>query len=291
MSVQRVPSAPFAQIANEALRDSRLSFKARGLLAMVLSHSGEWVATRRWLEAQSQHDGRAAVQSALDELTQFGYRSVTYERVGAEIRTVVVWRHSPEVLIFCPTENLSDRQPDGQETGRALEDNSSEHHLEEHSEDITGCLDNFESFDERQTLSLIDAGGVDFPAPNAISLSDDTQRRGNQGNVVRSRDIDTFDVFWSIYPRKAAKGAALKAWGKATKRATADEIIRAAAQYRDDPNRDDQFTKHPTTWLNGDCWTDEALPAKSRRVTGGDARMDNYEALYHRFTDRREIAQ
>jgi hypothetical protein len=135
MSVQRVPSAPFAQIANEALRDSRLSYKARGLLAMVLSHSGEWIATRRWLEAQSQQDGRASVQSALDELTEYGYRTVTYERVGAEIRTVVVWRHTPEVLVSCPPENLSDREPARQETGRTLEHNSSEHHQEEHHQE------------------------------------------------------------------------------------------------------------------------------------------------------------
>lgn len=134
MSIQRVPSAPFAQIANEALRDKRLSFKARGILAMVLSHSGEWNATAKWLESQSEHDGRAAIQAALNELTELGYRSVFREQVNGDIRTVVVWRHSPELPISRPTENLTIRKPDHQKTGGSIEHNPSEHNSSEHNQ-------------------------------------------------------------------------------------------------------------------------------------------------------------
>lgn len=107
MSVQRVPSVPFTQIANSALRDRRLSFKARGLLALVLSNAGEWNATRAWLVAQSDLDGRAAIQSALNELTELGYRVVTKEHdpVTGQFSTIATWFHEPDRSITRPTEN------------------------------------------------------------------------------------------------------------------------------------------------------------------------------------------
>ena len=136
MSIQKVPQVPFAQIANSALRDSRLSFKARGILALVLSHSGEWTATLRWLESQSQVDGRAAIQSALRELTNLGYRTVHRERYGDEIRTIVTWKHEAKEPISRPTGNLTVSEPDGQETRRYKEHHPKEHHRLEHKKDI-----------------------------------------------------------------------------------------------------------------------------------------------------------
>ena len=272
MSVQRVPSAPFAQIANEALRDSRLSYKARGLLAMVLSHSGEWIATRRWLEAQSDNDGRAAVQSALEELTRYGYRTVTYERIGVEIRTVVVWRHTPEVSISCPTGNLPDREPARQETGRALEHNSSEHNQEEHHQEPNADA---AAVGESQALSLV-------PSPLAS---------GKGQTALRRIPETSFDEFWQVYPRRAAKAAALKAWSKAVLSAPPEVVLAGAARYRDDPNREPQFTAHAATWLNAERWTDDPLPTKTRPATGGQKRMDSYQNLYNQFNERREIGQ
>jgi hypothetical protein len=35
-----------------------------------------------------------------------------------------------------------------------------------------------------------------------------------------------------------------------------------AERYRDDPNRTDEFTAHPTTWLNRDGWNDAPLPSR-----------------------------
>jgi hypothetical protein len=41
-------------------------------------------------------------------------------------------------------------------------------------------------------------------------------------------------------------------------------ILGGAVRLRDDPNREQQFTPHPTTWLNRDGWEDEPLPPRSR---------------------------
>lgn len=133
MSIQRVPSVPFTQIANSALRDKRLSFKARGLLALVLSNVGEWNATLNWLVAQSDHDGKASVQAALNELTEHGYRIVSREqdKKSGDIRTVVTWHHVPESPISRPTGNPTVENPDHRETGGSIEHHPSEQHLTE----------------------------------------------------------------------------------------------------------------------------------------------------------------
>lgn len=226
MTIQRVPEVPFAQIANQALRDIRLSFKARGILALVLSHSGEWRATVDWLERQSSNDGRGSIQSGLRELTELGYRQVIREQVDGKIRTVVVWKHTPDNAISRPTENPTDTILDHQETMPSIEHNSKEH--------------------------------------NALE------------NNKESRRSD-FDDFWSAYPRKAAKGAAVKAWSAALKVADARTIIEGAIRYGNDPNRDPAFTAHPASWLNSQRWLDEPLPAKR---TGGDKRMNKYQQLF-----------
>lgn len=97
--------------------------------------------------------------------------------------------------------------------------------------------------------------------------------------------IALFDTFWSAYPRKAGKGVARKAWEQAVRKEKALTIIEAAKRFRDDPNREDQFTPHPSTWLNQERWEDAPLPGKrvSGPLTAGDRRMEHYQSLYEVF--------
>ena len=57
------------------------------------------------------------------------------------------------------------------------------------------------------------------------------------------------------------KRDAAKAHANALKRADHAEILAGAARFRDDPNRTDEYTPHPTTWLNRDSWGDDPLPS------------------------------
>lgn len=75
----------------------------------------------------------------------------------------------------------------------------------------------------------------------------------------------SFDEFWSIYPRRTGRRGALAEFTRAVRRASVDEILAGAKRYRDDPNRADEFTKHPSTWLHQDCWTDDPLPSRVRQ--------------------------
>jgi hypothetical protein len=58
-----------------------------------------------------------------------------------------------------------------------------------------------------------------------------------------------------VYPRKTGKGAAEKAWEKASRLAQPETIINAVRDFR--WPEDLQFVPHPVTWLNQRRWEDE----------------------------------
>ena len=66
-----------------------------------------------------------------------------------------------------------------------------------------------------------------------------------------------WSAFWAAYPHKVGKGAARKAWKSAIKKADPAEIIAGAERYRADRGRDPKYTAHPSTWLNGERWSDQ----------------------------------
>lgn len=68
----RRPDQSYTVLANEMLRDQRLSWKARGLLAYVLSMHDDWRATSTHL-ARMAPDGMHSVRAALTELEAAGY--------------------------------------------------------------------------------------------------------------------------------------------------------------------------------------------------------------------------
>ena len=83
-----------------------------------------------------------------------------------------------------------------------------------------------------------------------------------------------FATFWAIYPKKDDKPLAKRSFEKALKRATLDVIVAGAERYRDDPNREQLFTKNPSTWLNADAWENGPLPSrvvrKPRKLTNAE---------------------
>ena len=72
-------SKDYTVIANAAIRDSRLSFKARGLHHLLLSYPDGWKVSIEHLTAQSAMDGETSVKSGLQELEKLGY--LTREQV------------------------------------------------------------------------------------------------------------------------------------------------------------------------------------------------------------------
>lgn len=81
----------FTILPNSTLRDKRLSFRARGVLAMILSNTEDWEVTKAWLQSQGT-EGREAIDVSMKELQAAGYATFqTHERTERGAFKVGVW--------------------------------------------------------------------------------------------------------------------------------------------------------------------------------------------------------
>lgn len=102
----------------------------------------------------------------------------------------------------------------------------------------------------------------DIDDTNDPTLTTATGRLSRPMKHPKETPLETpgeFEIFWKIYPRKTAKGAARKAWDKLT---ATDQLaaVAGAKRFAADPNREETFTPYPATWLNAEQWEDEPLP-------------------------------
>lgn len=74
----------FTQLPNAWLRDERLSYRARGLRDVLMSHEDGWSITLKNLAASSPSEGLDAIRTAVRELEDHGYlvRHVVQGRGG-----------------------------------------------------------------------------------------------------------------------------------------------------------------------------------------------------------------
>ena len=84
----------FTQIKNDWLRDERISFKARGLLAYIESHSTGWQISVHWLAGKNP-EGKEAIRSAIQELELYGYLKRDQENIGGKFGEVVWTTQEP----------------------------------------------------------------------------------------------------------------------------------------------------------------------------------------------------
>lgn len=119
---------------------------------------------------------------------------------------------------------------------------------------------------------------------NTLSEAIASDGRDSKSTSRKDQSTEGFDDFWSLYPRKEAKQAALKAWRKVK----ADELpailaaLRVATHTEQWQKDGGQFVPLPASWLNGRRWEDEVTVPKqaqgsmpqrrSETLRGEDAR-------------------
>lgn len=120
----------------------------------------------------------------------------------------------------------------------------------------------------------------DLEVPKASSCIDtettaesttEKKARGRDGRLAA--DIDGFEEFWALYPRRTAKAAALRAWAAAKRKRVLPPLAAVLASLRKQIDKNDwrgceaRFVPHASTWLNQERWADEVeAPQPERRV-------------------------
>lgn len=87
----------------------------------------------------------------------------------------------------------------------------------------------------------------------------------NRINVKKNNKkeiLQQFEIWWAEYPNKKSKQDAQRIFEKllTAQRVSFDELLAGAKAYAEhcrQEKTDPHYIKHPSTWLNQGCWTDE----------------------------------
>ena len=269
---------PYAQIDKAALEDNRLSWRARGILAYLLSKPDNW-HIHVFDIVNHGPEGRDAVQHALKELEQFGY---------ARLETL---RNERGHVIG--KEWFITEQPTNGFSGDRLSPTNG----------ITDVGKN------RLTVNPHYSNN-DNSSNNDLSLSVESERAPRKGGKKTTKPAQpaqrdaggpdyTFADFWNDYGHKVgSKPKTEKAFAKLT--AADRDAIRATLEIykRETVTKDAQrgardfrpMRQHPLTYLNGRMWetyTDRAGEADAPTPYDADYQKyldwvkENYPLLLH----------
>jgi hypothetical protein len=121
-----------------------------------------------------------------------------------------------------------------------------------------------------RTSDPIEKPSSENPSTVNPTTKNTNSKEEQEKNNERIHSDSDFDSFWSFYPKKVDKGAAIRAFRKAIKNNDVKEIIEGASRYALDVNLPEkQFIKNPATWLNAEAWNNGPLP--QRRKTDSKA--------------------
>lgn len=135
---------------------------------------------------------------------------------------------------------------------------------------------------QQMDLSKIGNGNSENREPIPYINPDKKQDINTKRKRAESAILSGFDDFWSVYPKKDAKQAAIKAWKKLNpdddlKQAIISGVQRDIAGRWKDAER--RYIPNPATYLNGGRWEDE--------VTTSDAAHEEEPVLTLREQLRR----
>ena len=107
----------YAIIPNDAVQNHALSFKARGILAYLLSQPDHWTISSQALAAMAAQDGRESIRTGLAELETAGY--LVRRRVQDPTTGRWGWH---QVLYDQPVRNPVDNDGDNDDTEDGFSD-------------------------------------------------------------------------------------------------------------------------------------------------------------------------
>jgi hypothetical protein len=92
-----------------------------------------------------------------------------------------------------------------------------------------------------------------YPVPDPVPVPKPLKAKTPSRAVAHS---GAFEAFWEIYPRKVARGAALKAWRAKKCEDFAADVLAALERQAAELRAKGEYCPYPATWLNGERWKD-----------------------------------
>ena len=113
---------------------------------------------------------------------------------------------------------------------------------------------------------------------------EEEQEKEQEEKISKKKIDELFAVFYTAYPRKTGRTEARKKYEVALKRDSAEKILNGVKQYCKEINAnkiEKQFIKHPSTWLNQQCWLDYEDIGEPKLVDDYEQRMTDecYERM------------
>ena len=265
----------YTVMSNFHLKDKNLSLKSKGLLSLILSLPDEWNYTTRGLAAISK-EGVDSIGAALKELEVERYliRNRLRDERGRITDTEYVVYEYPRPLDTALPDTAS---PYTENPDMAIPNTENSTQINNYKELRTTKGLNTLTNNKKQTNPIASAPGTD--SPDVGQLSPDSVVLPPAKSAQVPPDFFTvpadhamtlveheqqFEQFWQLYPRKAGKKAAKKAWMDVKPDEALFAIIMSAIntakQYWKHQGISVNHIPHPSTWLDEERWDDEFLP-------------------------------
>ena len=249
----------YTKVSNEILKNPDLSFKAKGILALLLSNKRGWHSYFESICERSS-DGPTAVRSGLLELEQCGLLvKIKYRDKKSKTYKGTLWGYTDapgEAIVEKALDLLACHgyEPDFSGGGETCPTNRfsslgkpyiGKPYIGKSSPNKTNKIRS--NKEDQETSSLVQSK-LELNVP--ISKYD---------KVTPSM----FHQFWNLYPRKTDKGKAISAWEKLCRKSDTVrpswEVIENAilAQTKTQRWQEKKFIPHPSTWINNQRWLDD----------------------------------
>ncbi len=129
----------------------------------------------------------------------------------------------------------------------------------------------------------------------SVLQTDTHDVRDRYGDLLQKDYVEDYfeKNIWSIYPRKVAKAAALKAWKAASKRETWGCItshLEARIQFWKDSDTPVEYIPHLSTWLNQKRWNDpiESYNISSSKISDDELFAEVEQHLKEKYGNDEE---
>lgn len=271
----------FTMVPNQILRDSRLSWGARGLMAFIVNQKpGHSLSRQELINASPM--GRMGVKSLIDELQELGYLEISQSREGGKFGSSIMVAKLPGVSHSEPLSGLP----------TAVEPSTVSLHTPLNTKVINNTnlppivprdvevaqvteslrADALTDYDELGTEAILK---IKPDAQQHWRKADEVVQVSNANTIQKPQNapLSDFETFWALVPRRVGKKAAERAWRAVERRGESVEAIEGMRAYAAAFAQSDtelKYVPHPSTWLNRRGWEDDlqaVFPSQKPQVT------------------------